>query len=453
MASRILYIYDEMSAHDVAMRQELEGWLYTLHRERHHTTQWQTILPGDDLRAERERHLKDADIILLLVSVDFVRSDPCYALACEALEQRRRGARVVPILLRPVASWETLPFGGIQPLPRDGRPVSRWDPRDDAWHHISAEIRALLAELDQHQPASTPRMDDALQSGDESGDDLSYPGECIGNYRISRMLGQGGFSRVYEAVHEMTRRRVAIKTWWSGNKRAEQVKWEALATGLASHPGVVDIYDVGTVPSGPGYIVMELLVGASLNALVEEPGGASVAEALLLIWQVATTMEALHARGIVHCDLKPYNIMVCEDPLSSFGKRAKVFDFGLALLPSEESLLDPFTEENKAFVGTQSYMSPEQMSLDRRELTTKTDVYTLGTTLFELLTGRLPFSGGMLEVLMLRTRGAPPPLDWMNSSVPTPVIDLVRRMLEHAPDARPSMTEVAACLAVACTRR
>lgn len=407
MPYRFFYLYDRTSKMDRRLCQELEGWMYTLYREETHTRIWHENLAGDEVDEERRR-LRKADVILILMSVDLLRSNPLYQQILEALEQRARGALVVPVILRPTGDWSLLPLGNIQPLPRSGRPVSLWKHRDKAWKHVSEEIRAQL-EARTSTPArpadesaapatrsasSHPRDDitpigPAEEAVPTPRGDPSPPGinEIVGGYRVVRLLGQGGMGLVVEGVHASSGKRAAIKVFSSsvGDESAARLaSWEARALTLAAHPNVVEIYASGTLENGQPYLILELLEGRSLSEEHYDRGDLS--RIICIAQEVAAAMAAVHERGVIHCDLKPSNVMLCNDPLSATQRRTKIFDFGIAKI-GERAPDHPFGDN---LTGTPHYISPDLLLGGRSAVTSKSDVYTLGVTLFQLLTGRLP---------------------------------------------------------------
>jgi hypothetical protein len=461
MSHRFFYLYDRTSKIDRRLCQELEGWMYTLYREETHTRIWHENLAGDDVDEERRR-LRKADVILILMSVDLLRSDPLYQQIFEALEQRARGALVFPVLLRPTGDWSLLPLRDMQPLPRSGRPVSLWKHRDKAWKHVSEEIRAQLeagtlrcARPDDESAApatrstpSHPRDDITLVGPAEEAvptrlSALSPPGinKLAGEYHLVRHIGRGGMSLVVEGVHASSGKRAAIKIFSSPigqESDARLASWEARATTLAAHPNVVEIYASGTLENGQSYLALELLEGRSLSE--EQHDRVDLSGTIRIAQEVAVAMAVVHERGVIHCDLKPSNIMLCSDPLSPTQRRAKIFDFGIAKI-GERAPDDPFGGNP---TGTLLYMSPEQLR-ERNAVTSKSDVYTLGVTLFQLLSGRLPFfnRSGIRDLFQQHLEESPPSIASIEPRVPARVADLVHRMLAKAPEERPSMAEVA----------
>jgi serine/threonine protein kinase len=204
-------------------------------------------------------------------------------------------------------------------------------------------------------------------------------------YEIEAVLGEGGMGTVYRARHRVLDKKLAMKVLRADLSRDADlgVRFlrEAKAAASIAHPSVVQITDFGNLPSGQPYFVMELLVGASLSAILRKGGPLPAARAVRLLLQMVDALGAAHEAGVVHRDLKPDNILIC--PVQG-GETVKVLDFGLAKVAGQSRL----TKAGLVF-GTPHYMSPEQASggtVDER-----TDLYALGIVMYEMFTGRVPF--------------------------------------------------------------
>ena len=277
-------------------------------------------------------------------------------------------------------------------------------------------------------------------------------GQIVGSYRIVRMLGEGGMGAVFEAIHEQIGRHAAIKVlhpqYASDVQVAQRFLNEARAVNLVEHPGIVEIYDLGRLPDGTTYIVMELLRGESLSARLERRGGRmQLSEVIHLVRQIASALEAAHEAGIVHRDLKPDNVMVVRDPSQSSGERAKVLDFGIAKLGGAVALTPEHEPARRltqtgTVMGTAFYMAPEQCT-GAGNVDDRADVYSLGVILFQLLAGRVPFQAeGLGAIMAMHIYQAPPVLDEVCGNIPMEVSALVDRLLTKKPTDRPSMREL-----------
>ena len=246
----------------------------------------------------------------------------------------------------------------------------------------------------------------------------------LGRFRIDAQLGQGGMGQVYAGWDPQLQREVAIKTllhlhpdWIHRFLREAR-----LQAGL-SHPGICPVYEVGLDEDSP-YIVMRRLHGRPLD---EAARGLSLEQILLLLKRSAESVHEAHRQGLVHRDLKPSNIMVeteDDDPL-----RPVVLDFGLARTVG----LDGLTEDGQ-IVGTPAFMAPEQAEGEVAQLDRRTDVYSLGATLYCLLAGRPPFVGPRTKILLQILQEDPPPL--RPRSIPRDVEAIVFRCLEKDPARR-----------------
>jgi hypothetical protein len=255
----------------------------------------------------------------------------------------------------------------------------------------------------------------------------AFPG-----YRVVDVLGQGGMGQVYLAEDEMLGRKVAIKTILptvsgAGEHRARFLR-EARAMATVEHPRVVRVYSFGEA-AGQAYFVMELIEGETLAARLHRTPQLSVDEALRIAREVAEALAAAWARGIVHRDVKPGNIILDREG------HAHVADFGLAR-PAEAGT-DPSITREGAFVGSPHYVAPEQVRAAGTDF--RTDIYSLGIVLYEMLAGRRPFEGrSTLEVVSQQLTEPTPPLRTFAPATPDPVAQLVRTMTEKDPTLRPA---------------
>jgi serine/threonine protein kinase len=263
-------------------------------------------------------------------------------------------------------------------------------------------------------------------------------GATVGQYRVTRLIGQGGMGAVYAGEHSLIGRVAAIKVLLPQFSQSAEIVQrffnEAKAATAIQHPGIVEIYDFGWSPDGAAYIVMELLRGESLtDRLTRERLG--WAQALGVVRQIAGALSAAHERGIVHRDLKPDNIYLTPDPEVPGGERIKLLDFGIAKLVQSETFSTNKTRTGSV-MGTPTYMAPEQcrgVPVDHRA-----DVYALGCVLFEIVAGRPPFVGeGAGDVLAAHIHVPPPSLSQMVGGVPPAIESLVQAMLAKSPEQRP----------------
>ncbi len=222
-------------------------------------------------------------------------------------------------------------------------------------------------------------------------DALVQPGDEIGPYKLLRILGEGGCGIVYLAEQSQPiRRQVALKVIKPGmDSRQVLARFEAEQQALArmEHPHVARVHDAGLTPGGRPYFVMEYVQGLPLTDYCDEHK-LTVDERLRLFLHVCAAVQHAHQKGIIHRDLKPSNLLVGhEDPEGV----AKVIDFGVARAISQPLTEHTLYTEQGQLVGTPEYMSPEQADVGNQDIDTRTDVYSLGVVLYELLTGVLPF--------------------------------------------------------------
>lgn len=219
----------------------------------------------------------------------------------------------------------------------------------------------------------------------------------FGDYELVRELGRGGMSVVYEARHLSLNRTVALKmlhpSRLSSSVPLQRFRQEAEAVAALDHPGILPVYEVGSIHGQP-YFTMKLAEGGALADGELKSGGASrassVTHRVTLVVQIARAVHYAHQRGIQHRDLKPHNILL------DAGGRPYVADFGLAKFSDRDSSLTLSTD----VIGSPSYMSPEQAAGDTGNLTTASDIYGLGAILYEQLTGQPPFSAGNVPGLL-----------------------------------------------------
>lgn len=262
----------------------------------------------------------------------------------------------------------------------------------------------------------------------------------LGRYEIIETLGRGSMGVVYKAHDPLIERTVAIKTIsYAGLTPAEardfeqRFFFEAKSAGRLSHPNIVTIHDVGQAED-LAYIAMEFLPGQSLRTILDSGVVLSTRQIAKVAHHVASGLAFAHAHGVVHRDIKPANIMVPESG------QVKITDFGIALLPSGS-----MTMSGTAF-GSPKYMSPEQVlghKADRRS-----DIFSLGVVLYEMLTGAPPFTGADLNAILYQVLNSVPPLPSdINASLPPAFDRIVARALAKDPDKRyQSAEEMAADL-------
>ncbi|WP_261887153.1 serine/threonine-protein kinase, partial [Mycobacterium marinum] len=218
----------------------------------------------------------------------------------------------------------------------------------------------------------------------------SRVGSTFGPYRLTRLLGRGGMGEVYEAEHTVKEWTVAVKlmseTFSKDPVFRERMKREARITGRLQEPHVVPIHDYGEI-DGQMYLEMRLIEGTDLDNLLKRFGPLTPPRAVAIITQVASALDAAHAAGVMHRDVKPQNILVTREDF------AYLVDFGIASATTDEKLTQLGTA-----VGTWKYMAPERFSND--EVTYRADIYALACVLHECLTGSPPYRADSASMLV-----------------------------------------------------
>jgi Tol biopolymer transport system component/tRNA A-37 threonylcarbamoyl transferase component Bud32 len=298
-------------------------------------------------------------------------------------------------------------------------------------HALRREVLALLdAEADAGSFMERPALDTLAASVASEGWRLQ-PGERIGAYTVVRLLGAGGAGEVWRARDDRLARDVAIKVllphYSSDRERLLRFAEEARTAGALNHSNILTVYDVGEHRGIP-YLVSECLEGQSLRQRMEG-GPIKPEEAVRLTIGIARGLAAAHARGIVHRDLKPENTFIRPDGT------VKILDFGLAKLQSslEEHRGAPTHTVTGVILGTAGYMSPEQIK--NEAVDGRSDLFSVGVMLYEMLTGRNPFRGAnTFETLHAVLTVDPPHL--ADTGVSPGLAEIVMRLLSKSPDAR-----------------
>lgn len=305
---------------------------------------------------------------------------------------------------------------------------------------LRKEIEALLINHDAMKAVNTNASGlglmgihpEQIQSTDQIPD-------RIGAFRVLGILGTGGMGKVYEAQQNNPKRRVALKIIRSGVVSPESVrrfKLESSALAILKHPGIAQIYETGSLDTDDGtdprpYFAMELVDGEPITQYAERVS-LNTKQRLELIAQVNDAIEHAHQRGVIHRDLKPNNILVTD------AGQIKILDFGIARIESQDRMMTIHTSAG-AIVGTIGYMSPEQLVGDPGLVDTRTDIFSIGILLFELLCGHQPFDVAdipLTEAVLLVTSTDAPRLGSLNKAFRGDIEAIVSKALAQDPGRR-----------------
>ncbi|WP_309127181.1 protein kinase [Microbacterium sp.] len=247
-----------------------------------------------------------------------------------------------------------------------------------------------------------------------------------GRYELQSRIAIGGMGEVWEATDHVIGRTVAIKIlkdeYMGDPGFLERFRAEARHAALVNHEGIASVFDYGE-ENGSAYLVMELVPGEALSTILERDGALSADKTLDIVAQTASALQAAHAAGLVHRDIKPGNLLITPDG------RVKITDFGIARIADQV----PLTATGQV-MGTVQYLSPEQAS--GHPASPATDIYSLGIVAYESLAGKRPFTGeSQVAIAMAQINEQPPPLP---AGVPVPVQNLVMAMIAKKPADRPS---------------
>ena len=256
-------------------------------------------------------------------------------------------------------------------------------------------------------------------------------------YELQELIGGGGMADVCKAQDKLLDRAVAVKIlhqqYANDAEFVEKFRREATAAAKLAHPNIVNIYDVGE-DGGSQYIVMEYVSGPTLKEVIQQKGCLEPIEAVRIAKEIASALESAHRNNLVHCDIKPHNILVMPDG------HIKVTDFGIARAVSASTMT-----YSGSVMGSVHYFSPEQAK--GTVITTKSDVYSLGVVLYEMLTGQLPFNGETsVSIALKHLQEEPVPIRQLNPSIPPVLEAIVQKAMSKDPADRPNSTELYADL-------
>ena len=258
-----------------------------------------------------------------------------------------------------------------------------------------------------------------------------------GKYRIDARLNEGGMGTVYRGCHILMDKTVAIKvlrpSLAADEKIVARFSREARAASRITHPNALSVTDFGEDESGHVFLVMEFLNGKTLKQLIRDEGPLPLQRVVDITRQIVDALDAAHTQGVVHRDLKSDNIMLLD---TMTGDHAKVLDFGIAKINEPDGVTDTNLTAPNLVIGTPQYMSPEQCAQDA-EIDARSDIYSLGVILYEMLIGHVPFSGDSPTMVMMKHLQEPVPsvLD-ERSDIPPAVGRVVARAMAKVRDNR-----------------
>lgn len=258
---------------------------------------------------------------------------------------------------------------------------------------------------------------------------MSDKNVLAGRYELIEKIGDGGMAIVYKAKDRLLKRFIAVKIlkpeFVQDIKFVENFRKESHAAASLSHPNIVSIYDVGQ-EGNINYIVMELVSGKTLNELIKEEAPMDYRKAADITKQVASGLSAAHKKGIVHRDVKPHNILMTEDGI------AKITDFGIAKAVTNTTIVDSGKDN---VMGSVHYFSPEQAK--GANVDEKSDIYSLGIVLYEMLTGKVPFDGdNPVTIALMQINEPVTPPSVFNHNVPPGLERIVMKAVEKQPKNR-----------------
>lgn len=333
---------------------------------------------------------------------------------------------------RSIADWES-ELADVGRLLRGASPRSVVAQEGDALRRIELQARQLR-----------PLMAEAPDEPESFA--------TLGAYQIHELLGQGGMGEVHRATHSRLKKVVAIKLLPPHTRRNPQAiarfQREIEAVGKLEHPNVVRASDAGE-EHGRYFLVMEFVEGRDLGKIIANSQTIGIAETCEIGRQAAFGLQHAHERCLVHRDIKPSNLMLSLD--ANAQPNIKILDLGLAILSSDlQHLNEPLTGTGQ-LLGTLDFMSPEQ-TCDTRSVDHRSDIYSLGVTLYRMLTGGVPWAGDAEETPVKRlhclTTQNAPPIETRRTDLPPALAKLINRMIRREPAERPqSMSEVASQLA------
>jgi serine/threonine-protein kinase len=290
------------------------------------------------------------------------------------------------------------------------------------------DLEAPVPGVEPHDGGTAPSFDPLI-------------GLKIGEYELRQRIGVGGMGLVYDGIQPVIGKRVAVKVLRPELAQApEQVARllaEARSVNAIRHRGIIDIFGFGQLPDGRQYIVMEFLDGTPLDAYLAEKGKLALPEALSILDEVLAALGAAHGAGVVHRDLKPSNIFLVRQPDGS--RYVKLLDFGLAKQAQNSTGRTAQTRTDMV-VGTPEYMAPEQAR--GQEVGPMTDLYAMGVVTFEMVTGKLPFTGtSPVDLLMKHVDARPPKPSEFLPELPAALDSFVLQMLTKDPETRPGSAD------------
>ena len=272
----------------------------------------------------------------------------------------------------------------------------------------------------------------------------------LGQYTLTEKIGEGGMGVVYKAQHAMLRRPTAVKLLpadKAGERDVARFEREVQLTSALTHPNTIQIYDYGRTPEGTFYYAMEYLDGVTLEALVAEDGPQPPARVIAVLAQVCGSLAEAHAVGLIHRDVKPANVLLCERGRQS--DVVKVLDFGLVKVVGDEGAAH--LSRAGTLAGTPLYMAPEAITAPDT-VDARADLYAVGAVGYYLLTGQHVFDGATLvEICARHLNDTPePPSKRLGAAVPADLEAVILACLAKSPGDRPADAEELARRLVAC---